>query len=91
VSEHLNDDGMFIGTVPNAFHLKNRARYLMGSKKGTPLSDPTHINQFHINDLSDILSKYFRFVNITGMGKYSRLAKLSPNMFSFILVFKCVK
>lgn len=91
VYNHLNDGGMFIGSVPNAFNLKNRLRFLFGSKKNTPLMDPTHINHFHINELRKMLSSLFSRVEILGEGKYKRLSKLSPNFFSFIILFLCRK
>lgn len=91
VYDHLNDGGLFIGSVPNAFNLKNRIRFLFGSKKGTPLIDPTHINHFHVTELKTMLSEVFPKIEITGEGKYKRLSKLSPNLFSFIILFVCRK
>ncbi|MEK7147961.1 MAG: class I SAM-dependent methyltransferase, partial [Patescibacteria group bacterium] len=55
----LNPGGLFVGSVPNAFSLKNRLRYLMGTKRYTPLSDPTHINHFHADELKKLLQKSF--------------------------------
>lgn len=87
VHAHLKSGGLFIGSVPNAFSLKNRFRYLCGSKKFTPLSDPTHINQFSERDLRELLSKTFSNVSIIGLGRYGRLAKYFPSLFAFDLVF----
>jgi 2-polyprenyl-3-methyl-5-hydroxy-6-metoxy-1,4-benzoquinol methylase len=84
---HLNPGGKFIGSVPNAFSLKNRVRYLAGRKAYTPLSDPTHITQFHINELDSLLRRHFREVEIRGLGRYKRLARLSPGLFGFDLFF----
>ncbi len=84
---HLNKGGIFVGSVPNAFSLKNRLRYLKGSKRFTPLSDPTHINQFHIDELRKILQKHFNNVEIKGLGRYKRLCKLFPGIFGFDLFF----
>ena len=91
IYDHLNDGGLFIGSVPNAFNLKNRIRLLFGSKKGTPLMDPTHINHFHVTELKTILAEVFPSVEITGEGRYKRLSKLSPSFFSFIILFVCRK
>lgn len=91
IFDHLNDGGLFIGSVPNAFNLKNRIRLLFGTKKGTPLIDPTHINHFHVTELKTLLSETFSSVQITGEGRYKRLSKLSPNLFSFIILFVCRK
>ncbi len=91
IASRLSSGGKLIGSVPNAFSLKNRLRYLMGQKKYTPLSDPTHINQFHAEELRSILKKYFDKVEIVGLGKYQTLAKFSPNFFGFDLFFICTK
>lgn len=89
--EVLTESGVFVGSVPNAFSLKNRLRYLKGSKRYTPLSDPTHINQFSASDLEIILKKVFPEVEILGLGRYQKLADLSPNLFAFDLFFVCRK
>lgn len=84
---YLNDNGIFVGSVPNAFSLKNRLRYLRGQKKFTPLADPTHINQFNYQELETLLKKYFQEVEIIGLGRYTKLAKFMPNYFAFIFFF----
>lgn len=87
VREHLAQGGQFIGSVPNAFSLKNRLRYASGSRRHTPLADPTHINQFSVKELESMLREYFPQVDIKGLGRYQKLASLSPNWFAFDLVF----
>jgi 2-polyprenyl-3-methyl-5-hydroxy-6-metoxy-1,4-benzoquinol methylase len=87
VAKHLISGGVFVGSVPNAFSLKNRLRYLLGSKLHTPLEDPTHINHFSASDLHRLLSKQFSSVEIRGLGRYRRLAALSPTWFAFDLAF----
>jgi len=86
-AKHLLPGGKFIGSVPNAFSLKNRLRYLFGSKRYTPLSDPTHITQFNVSELKAILEKHFKHVEILGLGRYQKLASFSPNLFAFDLFF----
>jgi len=88
IKDHLSDDGVFVGSVPNAFSFKNRLRYLFGSKKHTPLSDPTHINQFGYRELKNLFKKEFRHVEIIGLGRYSLLSKFFPNFIAFDLLFK---
>lgn len=88
VISHLKEDGAFIGSVPNAFSLKNRLRYLMGTKKHTPLSDPTHINHFSVSELRNLFGRYFRVVEIVGLGRYQKLARLFPSFFAFDILFK---
>jgi 2-polyprenyl-3-methyl-5-hydroxy-6-metoxy-1,4-benzoquinol methylase len=87
VAAHLRRGGVFVGSVPNAFSLKNRLRYFSGSKKNTPLEDPTHINQFSAADLESILRTCFSSIEIRGLGRYSRLAAALPSWFAFDLVF----
>jgi len=89
IKKHLNLGGVFIGSIPNAFSLRNRLRYLLGDKKNTPLDDPTHINQFSYHEIKNILYKHFYKVNIVGLGRYGFLAKKVPNFFAFDLFFIC--
>lgn len=87
IVSHLNSNGMFIGSVPNAFSLKNRLRYLKSSKRYTPLSDPTHINHFSSHELVALLKKYFEKVEIIGLGRYTWFSKIFPSLFAFDLFF----
>lgn len=91
VLKHLNDGGIFIGSIPNAFSLKNRLRYLAGTKKYTPLSDPTHINHFSYSEFKGLLGKYFDDVQIIGLGRYKLLSKVFPSLVSFDFFFICEK
>ncbi len=91
VSSVLSSEGVFIGSVPNAFSLKNRLRYLWGTKKYTPLSDPTHINHFSAKELEMMLKKYFSHVSIIGLGRGGFLARLYPQLFAFDLCFEAKK
>lgn len=85
----LRTGGKLIGSVPNAFHLKNRARYLWGSKKHTPLADPTHINHFSASELSLLLGRHFTHVEILGLGRHTLLANWKPSWFAYDLMFVC--
>lgn len=87
VTSLLNSKGLFLGSVPNAFSLKNRFRYLIAKKDHTPLSDPTHINHFSAKDLENMLKKHFSQVKIIGLGRFTKLAKIYPNFFAFDLFF----
>lgn len=92
ISAVLKMDGLFIGSVPNAFNLKNRLRLLLGKKAGTPLSDPTHINHFSYNELYGMLQRHFRDVEVVGFVGRERLeflGRLSPALLSFQLIFRC--
>lgn len=89
VKEHLNPESVFVGSVPNAFSLKNRLKYLCGNKKNTPLSDPTHVNHFSRSELRQTFSRHFVSVNIIPLGRFARFDKFWPGMFSFDLAFVC--
>ncbi|GMU73917.1 MAG: hypothetical protein AMXMBFR44_1160 [Candidatus Campbellbacteria bacterium] len=83
----LKENGMFIGSVPNAFSIKNRIRLFLGNKRNTPLADPTHINHFSVSELSAMLRLHFSSVQIIGLGKYRKLARWLPGLFAFDLIF----
>lgn len=87
VRDVLVPGGVFVGTVPNAFSLTNRLRYLAKHKKGTPLEDPTHINHFTVKELQSLLEVQFSQVTVTGFGRFSRLASIFPQTFAFGLSF----
>lgn len=91
VKDYLLDGGLFIGSVPNAFSLKNKLRYLRSSKKFTPLSDPTHINHFSFNELKNLLNKHFSKVEVVGLGRFQNLSRFFPSLFAFDLFFICRK
>lgn len=84
----LGKGGLFVGTVPNAFSLKNRFRLFFMRKKGTPLEDPTHINHFTVNELRRALAKHFAEVEVMGYGRHAWLAKIFPQAFAFGLKWK---
>lgn len=87
-AQRLAPGGVFVGSVPNAFSLKNRLRFLLGTKKGTPLADPTHINQLHVRDVRQMLAGQFDKVEVGGLGRGGWLAHTMPGLFAFDLVFK---
>ena len=89
----LKPNGLFIGSVPNAYNIKNRLRYLFGIQKNTPLEDRTHINQFSYKWLHEVLKQEFSEVEIIGLaaGATNVIAKAFPNLGSFMLVWRCVK
>lgn len=84
----LKPDGQLVGTVPNAFSLAHRFRYLLKRKIGTPLSDPTHINHFTVQELKSLLLEHFKEVEIEGLGRLGWLAHLFPQAFAFDLAFR---
>lgn len=93
VSTLLKPGGMFVGTVPHAYSLPSRVKFLLGIKSGTPLEDPTHINHFTYKEFKAILSEQFTdivfdtYVN----PRYRLLAKIFPFAFAHDLMFACTK
>lgn len=83
----LNDDGILVGSLPNAFSLANRVRLFLGQKKGTPLMDPTHINHFTHNEIQELLSRYFSEVMIVPLGRFAVIDRFWPGMFSYMVLF----
>src|SRR6185295_7888354 len=49
----LRPGGTFVASVPNAYRLKNRARFLLGRK---PDNDPTHLQMFAPGDVRALLA-----------------------------------
>lgn len=91
VETALVPGGIFLGTVPNAFSLAHRARYLMKQKRNTPLMDPTHINHFLVEELRRLLESRFEEVEIIGLGRLGRLARFFPQAFAYDLAFVAKK
>jgi 2-polyprenyl-3-methyl-5-hydroxy-6-metoxy-1,4-benzoquinol methylase len=89
VTLRLNEDGMFVGSVPNGFSLKNRVRLFLGKKRYTTLMDPTHINHFTHHELSGLLRKHFNEVSVVPLGRWAWLDVVWPGMFSFDLAWIC--
>jgi len=51
----LRPGGTFVGSVPNAYRLKNRLRFLLGRK---PEDDPTHLQMFASHDVHVLLAGF---------------------------------
>jgi 2-polyprenyl-3-methyl-5-hydroxy-6-metoxy-1,4-benzoquinol methylase len=91
ISRVLVPGGIFAGTVPNAFSLVNRFRYLLKRKKGTPLEDPTHINHFTVREMQNLLEQRFTDVKVVGFGRLGWLARTFPQTFAFGLFWNAKK
>ncbi len=93
VRDHLKPGGIFVGSVPNAFFVKHRLRYLFGSKAHTPLQDPTHITQFHAEHLTNVLKIVGDEVVIDGYTRppFAGLAHACPRLFAFNFLFSVKK
>ena len=93
IAKLLKPDGVFMGSVPNGFSLKNRIRYLFNRPEGTTMKEPTHITHFSYKRIKKLLENNFEYVRIHPIQKKRDmfLAKLSPNFFAFLLAFECRK
>jgi 2-polyprenyl-3-methyl-5-hydroxy-6-metoxy-1,4-benzoquinol methylase len=77
----LRPGGTFVASVPNAYRLKNRLRFLLGRE---PEDDPTHLQMFSPSDVHELLRKYEepRLHFIAG-----RLVGIQPRLFANDIVF----
>lgn len=82
----LKDGGLLVGSVPNAYRLKNRLRFLLGRELQ---QDQMHLHFFRIERLRQLLSRYFNDVVIVPL--FSRFLPFSPALFANILAWRCGK
>jgi hypothetical protein len=77
----LRRGGTFVGSVPNAFRLKNRLRFLGGLP---PENDPTHLHMFRPEHVRALLADFddVRLHLIAG-----RLTRLHRPLFANDIVF----
>ncbi len=96
VRHALKPGGLFIGSVPNAFRMRNRLKFLAGNEVE---NDPTHVRMFSVRRLEGILSDYFTDVEIVPLqGKVLPFLPVSPKLpykinalFARDLLWKAVK
>ena len=86
VARVLRPGGTVVGSVPNAFRLRNRLVFATGRWFET---DPTHLRQFSPASLRDLLERRFTEVRIHPC--VGRLAGVWPRMFGNDLVWTGVK
>jgi SAM-dependent methyltransferase len=77
----LRPGGTFVASVPNAFRLKNRLRFLAGHK---PEDDPTHLHMFSPAEVESLLGRFdaAQLHFIAG-----RFVRLHPRLFANDIVF----
>lgn len=85
----LKPGGVFVGSVPNAFNLKNRIRLLLARPNNTPLGEPTHINQFSYAMIGDLLRRHFTKVTTDAIvqPRFRWFAKIFPGLGGFLITF----
>lgn len=78
VEKTLKRGGLFIGSVPNAFRMRNRWKFLWGREYET---DPTHVRQFSYEKLGKTLGEFFPEWTIVPLeGKVLPFLKVSGKM-----------
>jgi SAM-dependent methyltransferase len=77
----LRGGGAIVGSVPNAFRLKNRLRFLAGRP---PEANPTHLHLFRPADVRSLLTPFadVRLEYVVG-----RLVRVHPRLFANVIVF----
>lgn len=96
VAATLKKGGIFVGSVPNAFRLKNRLRFLRGEEYE---NDPTHVRQFSWAKLERVLGSHFRDVEIVPIGGKvipffpvsPRAPKIIGRLFAKDLLWKAIR
>jgi SAM-dependent methyltransferase len=81
----LEPGGSFLGSVPNAFRIQGRLRFLLGKP---PEEDPTHLHMFSPAQIRELLAG-FEDVRITFVG--GRYRPLHPRLLARDLVFTAVR
>jgi len=77
----LRPGGLFVGSVPNSFRLKNRVKFLLGRDYEL---DPTHLHQFSPQGMLRLL-KDFKRVELAFQG--SRRLWIWPRMMANLMAF----
>ncbi len=78
ISRSLRKGGLFIGSVPNAFRLRNRWKFFWGEEFDR---DPTHVRFFSYSKLSRMLSARFQQVEIIPIqGKVAPFIPVTPSL-----------
>lgn len=79
----LKPNGLMLVSVPNAYIISARIRFLLGQEIHAHL-DPTHINLFSHHKLARILSVYFDQIEVSGFAPpaYQWCHSLSNSLFA---------
>lgn len=74
----LKPGGLFIGSVPNSFRMRNRLKFLFGKEFD---KDPTHVRLFSYWKLENLLKKFSDQVHIVPLqGKVLPFLPVSPRL-----------
>jgi SAM-dependent methyltransferase len=81
----LRPGGVLVGSVPNAYRVQTRLRFLRGKP---PEDDPTHLRMFSPHAIRELL-RAFQDVGIDFVG--GRYIRLSARLFARDLVFRGIR
>lgn len=84
----LKKDGLFIGNVPLAYHLKDRIQILRG-RKLLISGDPTHLQFLSYKDAKELLSVFFKIEKIEVLKGGRKKSEIFPTLFARNIAFKC--
>lgn len=85
----LRPGGILIGSIPLAYHLKDRWQVLRGRKLWVN-GDPTHVQFFKYDELLEFFSRYLDVADVIPI-KGGRKAKWFPRLFARDVAFRCEK
>ncbi len=85
----LRPGGRFVGSIPLAYHLKDRWQVLRGRKLWMA-GDPTHLQFFKYDELLAALAPFFELKDAFAL-KGGRKAARWPRLFARVISFHCVK
>jgi SAM-dependent methyltransferase len=80
----LKPGGLFVGSVPNGYRLKNRLTFLAGGRFD---SDPTHLHLFSPDDLRRLLADA-GFADVQLTFRESRFLRLHPRLFGNTMLWR---
>ncbi len=85
----LKPNGILVGSVPLAYHLKDRWQVLRGRKLWVN-GDPTHVQFFKYDELLSFFDRYLDVENVVSI-KGGRKAHMFPKLFARDVAFCCRK
>jgi len=85
----LRPGGILIGSIPLAYHLKDRWQVLRGRKLWVN-GDPTHVQFFKYDELLEFFAEYLDVQDVIPI-KGGRQAKWFPKLFARDVAFRCEK
>lgn len=87
VQRVLKPGGIFVGSVPLAYHIIDRWKVVRG-KKLTIAGDPTHLQFFKYEEAIELLSNFFDICEIKIL-KGGKKGERFPNLFARDIAFLC--